>query len=813
MLEQLPPLETVFEIDYHQLADRLSEIPDEVNGLLRLFDGKRTLSRVVDESDFEDLAALGIISKLYFEGLIRELGSAPLDAPTSNKPGIEEWLNGPSIAETPKAEAAPKEEKVIPPEPVKPPGPEEDFSNLDAPAPTPAQPVSAQPAAEPVASATALPGASTSPASVIMFTPRPRGASHPSAATLPMPLPPEEADSQFLVEPPPQRRAQEQARNSLLLNWGNMDDTEGLGTAAVWGPSWSPSFGAPQVSPSSDPRPPALPGAQAQAPKAPEPVEPPQPSKPPIFGGAAIEPARFPATAKPAPSPEPVPVVTPEPNTPVAGSPVAKTEPVRPPAAPVIAVEPRTPTLHPATAAAAEPAAVPLPAPAPAVPPAVPPLELKAKPEPKPEPAKPEAPPQIAPAKLEPKPEPAKVEAVPLPAPSKAEPAKVEAVPLPAPSKAEPKLQLEPLPEPVKPEPIKAEPVKAEPKPEPVKAEPKPEPVKAEPKPEPKPAPMKAEPKPEPKPAPVKAEPKPAPAKAAEPKPAPAKAQPKPAANPMDELDDDDLLAGAGLKKSRTGLYAGVGAAVVLIGIAVAVMSGGKKETPAPAPKPAQVEEQAVKQPAEAPPGGTQPALETPPAGGTQAAVTPTPAPTPPPATPDPVPAKPPEPAVATNPVAPAGGTQAAANPQPGTVPAVGTATPAPTPTPTPAGTPEDAEYAKLMKQAESAYDSEKFKNAVASYRKALGLKPASMKAKAGLGIALVSSNPDKAGYKEAVKLLEEATQEADASARAWLALGMAYQFTSQNSSAATAYRQYLKLDPKGSAASDVRAMLKELGK
>ncbi|HLL83350.1 MAG TPA: hypothetical protein VK420_11885, partial [Longimicrobium sp.] len=219
-----------------------------------------------------------------------------------------------------------------------------------------------------------------------------------------------------------------------------------------------------------------------------------------------------------------------------------------------------------------------------------------------------------------------------------------------------------------------------------------------------------------------------------------------------------------------------------------------------------------VKQPAEASAGGAQPAIETPPAGGTQAAVTPTPTPTtPPPATPDPAPAKTPEPAVATNPVAPAGGTQAAANPQPGTVPAAGTVAPAPTPAPT--ASPEDAEYAKLMKQAESAYDSEKFKNAVAAYRKALGLKPASMKAKAGLGIALVSSNPDKAGYKEAVKLLEEATQEADASARAWLALGMAYQFTSQNSSAVSAYRQYLKLEPKGSAASDVRAMLKDLGK
>ena len=59
MLEQLPPLDRVFEIDYPQLAERLAEIPDEVNGLLRLFDGRRTLEQVVEESDFDDLAAAG----------------------------------------------------------------------------------------------------------------------------------------------------------------------------------------------------------------------------------------------------------------------------------------------------------------------------------------------------------------------------------------------------------------------------------------------------------------------------------------------------------------------------------------------------------------------------------------------------------------------------------------------------------------------------------------------------------------------------------------------------------------------------------
>ena len=93
MLEQLPPLETVFEIDYRQLAERLSEIPDEVNGLLRLFDARRSLSRVVDDLDFEDLAALGIISKLYFEGLVREAGGTPPFGAHESR-ALGAWLDG-----------------------------------------------------------------------------------------------------------------------------------------------------------------------------------------------------------------------------------------------------------------------------------------------------------------------------------------------------------------------------------------------------------------------------------------------------------------------------------------------------------------------------------------------------------------------------------------------------------------------------------------------------------------------------------------------------------------------------------------------
>ena len=70
LLEQLPPLDTRFAVDHLELVERLAEIPDEANAILRLLDGRRPLLRVIDDSDFGDLEAMNFISKLYFEGLI-----------------------------------------------------------------------------------------------------------------------------------------------------------------------------------------------------------------------------------------------------------------------------------------------------------------------------------------------------------------------------------------------------------------------------------------------------------------------------------------------------------------------------------------------------------------------------------------------------------------------------------------------------------------------------------------------------------------------------------------------------------------------
>ncbi len=95
LTEQLPSLDTRFEVDARELAARLGEIPDEHNAILRLFDTRRTVMQVIDASDYGDLECLEVIAKLYFEGLLLELG------PGRESPSAE-WTVAPTaLEETP----------------------------------------------------------------------------------------------------------------------------------------------------------------------------------------------------------------------------------------------------------------------------------------------------------------------------------------------------------------------------------------------------------------------------------------------------------------------------------------------------------------------------------------------------------------------------------------------------------------------------------------------------------------------------------------------------------------------------------------
>jgi CheY-like chemotaxis protein len=138
LCEQLPSLGTIFEIDHAQLLERLNEIPDELNGILRLFDGKRTLSDVVDDSPFEDLSTLSTVTKLYFEGLLvmkHEAATGPSDPAAAHAPALER-----DSGRQPAAGAGHDDVVVPASETVRPPPPPE--PTIPGPLPVAAKPLS-----------------------------------------------------------------------------------------------------------------------------------------------------------------------------------------------------------------------------------------------------------------------------------------------------------------------------------------------------------------------------------------------------------------------------------------------------------------------------------------------------------------------------------------------------------------------------------------------------------------------------------------------------------------------------------------------
>ncbi len=94
LLEQLPPLVTRFEVDVAELAERLAELPDELNHILRLFDGRRSLLDVIDLAGGGDLECIELVSRLYFEGLLHEVEGPPVDTgpEVSTDVALEGWL-------------------------------------------------------------------------------------------------------------------------------------------------------------------------------------------------------------------------------------------------------------------------------------------------------------------------------------------------------------------------------------------------------------------------------------------------------------------------------------------------------------------------------------------------------------------------------------------------------------------------------------------------------------------------------------------------------------------------------------------------
>jgi CheY-like chemotaxis protein len=91
--EGLPMTERL-AVDLEQLAAHLAELPDEVNGVLRNFDGKRTLREAIDLSPVDDLSTLLVVERLMGDGILRA-GEPRTSTPAAPRPSLETWLSAP----------------------------------------------------------------------------------------------------------------------------------------------------------------------------------------------------------------------------------------------------------------------------------------------------------------------------------------------------------------------------------------------------------------------------------------------------------------------------------------------------------------------------------------------------------------------------------------------------------------------------------------------------------------------------------------------------------------------------------------------
>jgi len=90
LLEKMPTLDSLVEVDVRVLAEQLVDLPDEMNGILRLCDGTRNLLAVIDDSDYPDLEALTVVSKLFAQGTIYSREPAARQTEPSNE--LARWL-------------------------------------------------------------------------------------------------------------------------------------------------------------------------------------------------------------------------------------------------------------------------------------------------------------------------------------------------------------------------------------------------------------------------------------------------------------------------------------------------------------------------------------------------------------------------------------------------------------------------------------------------------------------------------------------------------------------------------------------------
>ncbi len=72
--EQLPSFDAVLEVDPEMFRERLRDMPDAQNEMVRLIDGQRTVEQILRDHGGDHVEALRKVVDLYFEGMVCEVG-------------------------------------------------------------------------------------------------------------------------------------------------------------------------------------------------------------------------------------------------------------------------------------------------------------------------------------------------------------------------------------------------------------------------------------------------------------------------------------------------------------------------------------------------------------------------------------------------------------------------------------------------------------------------------------------------------------------------------------------------------------------
>ena len=77
------PMDAQLAVDVEKLAEHLADLPDEVNAVLRHFDGTRSLRAAIDLAPLDDLATLELVQRLLGNGILRIV---------SGRPPLQQWI-------------------------------------------------------------------------------------------------------------------------------------------------------------------------------------------------------------------------------------------------------------------------------------------------------------------------------------------------------------------------------------------------------------------------------------------------------------------------------------------------------------------------------------------------------------------------------------------------------------------------------------------------------------------------------------------------------------------------------------------------